>query len=174
MTEYRISIQKTDELSTEDLKAVIALKQQHWPYSDLQQRQWFRKNIRDDDYHMIIRCGGVIAYLNAVHVDAKIDHSMYQMLGIGNVCVDRGFENRGIGSLLMASANAFIKQSQLDGILLCRDRMVDFYKAAHWGLFSPEAITVAGAPYNDRVMLFCHSAVSFPTEAGILHLSRSF
>lgn len=90
MMELNVLMKKTVELSYDEMNSLIALKQQHWGYTDEQQRRWFSENIMADDYHLQIYGGGVLlAYLNAVNVDVDINQTLHRMLGIGNVCVDK-------------------------------------------------------------------------------------
>lgn len=58
MMELRITLKKTPELRGEELSSLISLKQQHWGYSDEEQRSWFDKNIMAEDLHLLIYWGG--------------------------------------------------------------------------------------------------------------------
>lgn len=58
MMELRILLKRTTELLEEELSSIIALKQQHWGYSDEEQRSWFDENIMAEDLHLLIFLGG--------------------------------------------------------------------------------------------------------------------
>lgn len=63
MMELNVLMKKTVELSYDEMNSLIALKQQHWGYTDEQQRRWFSENIMADDYHLQIYGGGITSLL---------------------------------------------------------------------------------------------------------------
>ena len=54
MRKYTVIIKKTNELIDEELKTLIKLKQQYWPYDELEQIKWFNNNIKLNDHHIMI------------------------------------------------------------------------------------------------------------------------
>lgn len=121
--------------SDTDLKKIIALKSQHWQYSDQQQLEWINKNISSNDYHLKIENADdeVIAYLNLVEIIVSFeDISQESYLGIGNVCVDKHFKGKGLGLFLMQAANYYLKQLDKKGTLICKPQLHEFYIKSNW------------------------------------------
>lgn len=58
MMDLQITMKETSDLTEKDMKSLIGLKQQHWGYTDEEQRNWFNENIKVDDYHLMIYWGG--------------------------------------------------------------------------------------------------------------------
>lgn len=175
MMELNVLMKKTVELSYDEMNSLIALKQQHWGYTDEQQRRWFSENIMADDYHLQIYGGGVLlAYLNAVNVDVDINQTLHRMLGIGNVCVDKKNAHAGVGSILMACINAFVKQSDTCGILLCKGKWIPFYVTSNWRLINPERIIVADNRFEHSIMLFDPHKKIASDDKSSFHISRNF
>lgn len=119
--------------------------------------------------------GGVLlAYLNAVNVDVIINQSLHRMLGIGNVCVNKGHAHSGVGSVLMACINASIKKMNTSGILLCKEKLIDFYRASNWIEIVPEKIKLLDQPFTYRVMVYDPIKIFGNTGTKKLEIFRSF
>lgn len=176
MMKLNLKIKKTSELDEQDLNFLIELKQKYWNYSTVEQRKWFEENIKADDYHVLIYQGRIlIAYLNAVNVEVNVDQSIYKMLGIGNVCVDKGSAHVGVGSILMAYVNSFIRKFSSCGILLCKEELIPFYERSNWKIICPKKLTIIGQPFNHVVMLFDpFRMVNMDDNNQIINLSRNF
>jgi predicted GNAT family N-acyltransferase len=137
----KISFFKHSELSNFLKFKIIDLKNQHWEYSPGQHLDWLNNNLNEDDYHLLIsdEKDDAIAYLNLVNVKLIRNNQHEELvLGIGNVCVDKFKEKKGLGLLIMNVANYYLKKIFKQGILLCNDTLVSFYEKAGWKLFDGE------------------------------------
>ncbi len=155
MNGFQIVIKKTLEVGEEEKSLIIRLKQQHWGYTNEEQKDWFEKNILDEDIHlMLFREGELHAYLNAVNVDVTINESVHGMLGIGNVCVDKANTHKGIGSILMACMNCYLREFNIPGILLCKEALVNFYRASNWVRITPKKTVIQDMQFEHCVMIY--------------------
>lgn len=153
MKRYEIKIKQTSELTPDELKAIIRLKQQHWNYDDASQLAWFQKNVTEEDIHLLVLEGqALIAYLDAVWVDVKLNGNPMRALGVGNVCVAKSHTNSGVGAMLIAALNFRLKSDDICGFLLCKDPLVGFYQKSNWKLLNAANITVAGAAFSHNAM----------------------
>jgi predicted GNAT family N-acyltransferase len=137
----KIHFIKHSDLENYYLLKIINLKNQHWHYSTQQHENWIKDNIDKDDYHLLLTDGkdNLLAYLNMSNLLVlQNPETQISGLGIGNVCVDKGFNNKGLGLLLMQIANYHIKNLEKQGFLLCKTSLVSFYKKANWQLFDGE------------------------------------
>jgi len=133
MKRYEIFIKSTVELKKREINRIIGLKQQHWHYDYQSQKNWFSNNIADDDLHVLVyKDKRLIAYLNAVWLNVKINNERLKVLGIGNVCVSNEFKNLGVGTLLMSAINVYLNENDVGGLLLCKDKLTGFYKRTNW------------------------------------------
>jgi predicted GNAT family N-acyltransferase len=120
---------------------IIELKNQHWKYSPNQHSDWLDKNLNKDDCHLLVsdEKDDLIAYLNLVNLKITKSNGFEEMvLGIGNVCVDKFKEKKGLGLLVMNIANYYLKNNFKQGVLLCNHSLVSFYVKAGWKLFNGE------------------------------------
>ena len=154
---------------------LIKLKQQYWPYDTESQKRWLLDNINHDDYHVMLTDGVVLfAYLNMVNVEVTVDNQQYKMLGVGNVCVDGSQTNNGLGGVLMAYINAFIKKTQLCGVLLCKEEVIDFYRKSNWKVMTANKVVVQGCPFDHYVMMYDPMKVITSRPSSLVSFSRNF
>ncbi len=175
MIELNVVMKRTTELTDQELNSLIALKQQHWGYTDEEQRRWFSENIMTDDYHLQIYRGGVLlAYLNIVHVDITINNQdLVGLLGIGNVCVNNNYGRVGMGSILMSVANSFIKKERSCGLLLCHGELTEFYKKSEWEICVSTAVLVNDKPFAETLMLYDPFMI-VPEQVNQIIIHRNF
>ena len=153
MKQYEIKIKQTNELTPDELKAVIRLKQQYWNYDDASQLAWLQKNVAEEDRHLLILEGQtLIAYLDAVWIDVELNGNPMRALGVGNICVAKSYTNSGVGAMLIAALNFQLKSDDVCGFLLCKDPLVSFYQKSNWQLLNAANIMVAGTAFSHSVM----------------------
>lgn len=153
--EYKLQIKRTKDLLEKEINEIIFLKQQFWDYPFEKQKNWFKQNICEDDLHFLLfKDKKLSAYLNAINTYAIINGKKTDILGIGNVCVDRKLQKKGTGRLLMEKLNDYLDKNQLCGVLLCKDNLTDFYKKTGWILLKPQYVTVNAKEFNNNVMSY--------------------
>lgn len=142
------------ELDFLSLNKIINLKMQHWNYQMEDQIQWIKKNIRDNDFHLMLfdNKKELIAYLNIINLKIEIENKEMKYLGIGNVCVNSNYKGNGYGVLIVNIANFFINHLGLPGILLCKKSLNNFYQKAGWILYKGETY-VDNIPYHNSVFV---------------------
>jgi predicted GNAT family N-acyltransferase len=150
----KITIEFTEHkaVTDESLNQIVNLKMQYWEFSQESQKEWIKKNINENDYHLFIRneFNELIAYLNIVHMNVACADIKRIFFGVGNVCVDRGYSGGGYGKLLMCLVNTFIKHRNIHGILLCNSTLNSFYNISGWTLFKG-SVSVGNELFNDSV-----------------------
>lgn len=133
MENYQFIIKRKDELLKDEIISLCKLKDEHWHHGIDSQQSWFNTYIRNDDYNVcMLENNHLIGYLHMVNVDVKIGNDNHCMYGIGNVCVASRRKHSGLGLKLIFQANAKIIHDKKVGILLCRDRMISFYRICGW------------------------------------------
>lgn len=152
---YIVKIKKAFELLDNEMDEVIRLKQQHWDYDEASQRKWMLDNLCCEDRHILIYLDNVLfAYLNVVNVNVHLDTKKVQMFGIGNVCVRKEMHHQGYGILIMGQANFWIVNQQGYGILLCKNKLADFYRTCGWEIIHCQSIVVGGVSFGGILMAY--------------------
>ena len=122
------------EITNTFLKKIVLIKEQQWEYSKEEQLRWISENLLSDDKHLMIfnKDNALIAYMNMVNVKIQIEKINYEVLGIGNVCIDNKYFGKGMGKLLMNVCELYLKNLNKTGILLCKDKLNSFYEKIGW------------------------------------------
>ena len=114
------------------LYAIIDLKNMVWHYPLRSHKQWIDKNLRPEDYHLLLWHDSELAgYLNLVQLKGTTD-----AWGIGNVVVNPDKQGQNVGYLLMNLCDFFLVQTKTPGMLICKDSVLVFYEKCGWHEFS--------------------------------------
>ena len=155
MIELKWKFVKHVDLSVAEKLQIAELKNQHWPYGIESQLQWMKENVKPNDVHLLgfdALTTNLLAYITIVQLIVSIDGIVKPMLGIGGVCISKVIEHSGYGKSLTKMAEAFIQNHNLQGILLCKDELVHFYKKCGWELIVYKRAKVAERKYTHNVM----------------------
>ena len=166
----KIHFIKNSDLEKDDLLKIITLKNQHWDYSIQEHKDWIKVNINKDDFHLLLidHTDNLVAYLNMTNlVVVQNLETVIAGLGIGNVCVDKNFNRKGLGLLLMQIANYYIKNEAKQGLLLCKPSLVNFYKKANWQVFDGEFL-VNNENIEAKLMYL------FPISEKLISINKKF
>ena len=124
----------TDTFSLEKVRQVCEIKKQFWPYSDVEQLDWWAKNTEADDVFITVtQQKSIIAFLRLRSRFASLTSEQIEVFCVTEVCVHQSFQNLGFGKQLMNTASSFVNASDVKiGFLLCFEDQIDFYKACNW------------------------------------------
>jgi len=127
-----IAFTKNSEVSFDLKKEIIGVKAEHWNYTFSEHSKWMDENLTEDDVHIILYVDSEIAgYANLVYRDL-LNIEKTKVVGVGNVCVSKKYENKGIGTFIMNSITFFLKERNLIGLLFCKDSLTPFYSKSGW------------------------------------------
>jgi predicted GNAT family N-acyltransferase len=169
MSEFIVKYVRHSQLDRDALKRIIFIKMQHWNYSTKSHQKWIKENIKADEHHLWFEKPNsqVIAYLNLVNLNIKCDSKVRPFIGIGNVCVDKSLLGEGLGLLLMQVCNYYIRQNDIQSILLCKKQLSKFYSKAGWIEFNGK-VFLKGHIYNELLMF------NNDLNASIIEIERNF
>jgi len=125
-------------ISENELEKICTLKKQHWDYSIQEQIQWIHNNLTINDVHLLLRNteGILFGYLNLIKLSVILDVKSTDMIGIGNVCVDKNYQNNQYGFFLMKTSEYYLRKNMINGILLCKKKLIPFYDTIRWNRFN--------------------------------------
>lgn len=136
----KIILQRKKETPSKTLEDICNIKSKRWNYTQDQCKVWIEENLEEDDYHLCIYIkNNIIAYMNFVFIEAKVNDSIIPFMGIGNVCTAES--GKGYGDLLMKEVNKIIEEKSWKGILFCKDALVPYYEKYNWELVDLNCIT---------------------------------
>ncbi len=153
MTE-KYTIFKHKDLNEDALREIIRLKQQHWNHPYESQKKWIEDNLQPEDIHMLYAIDGrYIAYMSICIIDIFSKEMHIKAKGLGNVCVDKELQGKGLGKRLVEKANELITDAGEVGILLCHNHLLAFYERCGWHNVEYNSLLIGENKFNDILML---------------------
>ena len=161
----RFDFIKHSELDEFNLDKIVKLKNQAWPHPYSSHIDWIHNNIMNDDVHLLLWDGeSLVGYLNLVELKGSING-----WGIGNVVVAPERQGQNLGMLLMNICDYYLVRSGVPGMLICKDKVLDFYKRCGWSVFDKEVYI------NDDKLAFNFMTRRFDNEsANHIKINRLF
>lgn len=141
------------DVTGQQLEEIIKIKSKAWRYSLSSQLEWINTNLKDTDIHVLLSLDeNMIAYLNLIGIEIKIEGNSRGCYGIGNVCASE--KGKGWGKEIMTHTNLFLMQKKKIGLLFCRDSLVNFYRLNNWELLKKNKLTLSFDNESIETMIF--------------------
>lgn len=146
------------QLNKQELEKIIDLKKRHWNYTSEEHINWIELNIKADDIHVLMyKKKKLVAYLNLIKTEVVINDMIQPFIGIGNVCSSE--KGKGYGRKILVEVNNFLKGDKLNGILFCKDNLIDFYQKSNWVLVNKSLTDQIFFNYINVMILNFHSKI---------------
>jgi len=129
-------------ITNKQLAEIISIKSIAWPHNFDSQLDWINSNIKDEDIHALLFLNeSLIAYLNLIEIEFKLDGKKKKGYGIGNVCVKE--KGKGWGKEIMTKTNLYLAKKKIIGLLFCKSSLVNFYSLNNCLLIDKQNVTLA-------------------------------
>lgn len=127
-------IQSPSEINHEEVTAICAIKNQHWPHSMQSQLEWWREHTGKDDVFVTLVTGDTtLAFLRLRKRRVAAGNVCVDALCATEVCVDERYRGRGLGHQLLEAASSHISSTRSSlAYLLCWDAQEAFYHSCGW------------------------------------------
>jgi len=141
------------DVNRQQIEEIIEIKSKAWPYSFNSQLEWINTNLKGADLHVLLLLrGSIIAYLNLIEIEIKIDGISQKCYGLGNVCASE--KGKGWGKEIMTQTNSFLKLKNKIGLLFCKKSLVNFYKLNNWELVEKNKLLLLFDNESIETMIF--------------------
>ena len=111
------------------------------------------ENLKVGDVHAFsVSNEKIMAYLNLVEIEIKINDVIKNAYGIGNVCARE--PGKGWGSEIIRRTNMYIKQINKIGLLFCKNSLTRFYKLNSWELIEKDKVRLSFNNEKVETMIF--------------------
>ena len=124
-----VIVLKTSELNSNLINEINILKNSHWVYGIKEQNEWFKKNIKKEDTHFIVRDSKKVIGYNCIrkYIFKRKKYYLFDTFIINNK-----FRNKGLSKLIMEKNIIFYKNKKLPFILFCNNELINFYQKFGW------------------------------------------
>ncbi len=133
-TKLRFKTILTKNLSKTLIKNIIILKMDHYKYNFNNQYRWFKKNIQSIDKHnLALFKNEIIGYTCLREKKILIGRKKSLKILLFDTCIVKKQKRKtGIGRKLMNYNNKIIIKSKKLSLLLCKRKLIKFYKKFNW------------------------------------------
>lgn len=143
------------DITPEVLHEICDLKDQSWTYGQENQLNWIEENINDNDLHVLGYQNKLISYANLVERDVNLSgNALLNALGIGNICISKEDQGKGLGNNLMKTINILLLKKDKVGLLFCKDLLVPFYQKNDWTLIDSEKLGDNLKSFKSNVLMY--------------------
>ena len=153
MNNFKVTV-KRKIINKKLIDDICKLKNQSWNYGLKNQRKWFSKNIKKDDLHLILKdkfklIGYVLLRKRSFLIKDKIlgKYFFFDTLIISDI-----YRNNKLSKLIMDRSNKIICSKKKFGVLMCKKKMINFYKKFNWVI--NEKINVINSKKNKTIMTY--------------------
>tara|TARA_Y100001970_G_scaffold261365_1_gene344419 strand:+ start:1111 stop:1635 length:525 start_codon:yes stop_codon:yes gene_type:complete len=123
----------TKKLKKEDIESICKLKNTHWKYGLQSQINWFYKNMKDRDIHNLAYLKGkLVGYVSLRKRNFTLNNKKKRYLYFDTLIVLKKYRNFEIGHKLLNFTVKVIKKSKLHSMLICKKKVIKFYKKYKW------------------------------------------
>ena len=157
---YKIRVLSKATLTKRFKTQIFQLKKTHYQYTLKNQKNWFNKNIRAKDRHILLFKNDKIIGYNVLRIkkliisykQKKIEKNCYLF---DTLVLNPNFRNQGLSKLIMIKSNLIIKNRNYFSILVCLKKLVNYYKKFNWSLIQKNKITFTeNLKMNKKIMFY--------------------
>jgi len=157
---YKIQVVSKATLTKRFKTEIFKLKKTHYKYSLKSQKNWFDKNINAQDKHLLLFKNNKIIGYNVLRIKKLI--IIYKQKITEQNCylfdtlvLHPNLRNKGLSRLIMNKSNLVIKNKNYFSVLVCLNKLVNYYKKFDWNLLpKSKIIFTEHLKMNKKVMVY--------------------
>ena len=148
--EYNLISKVSSKLSKKQIKKICELKDTQWKFGIKSQFYWYKKNIRNNDIHNLFFINSKLIGYTLLRKRTCYMKNMKSIkyLLFDALIVDKRFRGKKLSNLIMDFNNNIIKQSGFFSFLICKKKLITFYKKFGWIKLKNKDIVVKGRSFS--------------------------
>jgi hypothetical protein len=132
----KITSIQTRYLKETQIQKIIFLKNTQWKFGIKSQKKWFRNNVKPNDMHSLLYYKSILigytllrkrSFFEKNSLKKKMNYILFD-----TIIIKKNYRKKNFASMLMKFNNKIIKKSNLVSILICKKKLVNFYKKHKW------------------------------------------
>ena len=147
---------QTKNLTNILINKIIYLKNTEWKHGLKSNLSWFKKNIRKNDIHiLLLKKNHLIAYNVLRKRIFIINKKKYNYYYFDTLIVDKKFRGKNLVKKIINQNIKIYKKIKIPMFLLCRKKLVHFYKKNNWFLLNNKKRYIfKDFKHNKNIMIF--------------------
>jgi len=155
---YKFISKSTKELSAIDIQEICNLKNTQWKFGIKSQINWFKKNIKSNDLHnCLYKQSHLVGYTSLSRRKLEISNKKKWYLLFDTLIIKKNLRKKKLSSSLMIFNNNIIKENKKVSFLICKNKLVNYYKKFLWKKISNTKLRMMHYALNKNVMFFNYS-----------------
>ena len=155
--QYNLKSIASDKLTNKEIKDICLLKDTQWKFGIKSQINWFNNNIKKNDLHNLFYINSkLVGYtlLRKRTFEIKALNKKAKYLLFDTLVIDKKYRDIQLSKLIMNFNNMIIKRSTLFSFLICKDKLVSFYKKNNWKKLNKKTFNIVDYPFSSNGMIF--------------------
>ncbi|PPR47246.1 MAG: hypothetical protein CFH19_00680 [Alphaproteobacteria bacterium MarineAlpha5_Bin9] len=157
-----ISSIKSANLTNKQINDICKLKNSFWNFGIKSQIKWYKKNTKKSDIHNLLYIKNKLigyTYLRkrSSTILVKNKSKKIKYIYFDTLIINKSFRKKNISKILMEKNNEIILKSKLHSFLICKKKLILFYKKFNWKKIPKKKIIVKDHLFNDNGMIFNHN-----------------
>lgn len=145
----------TSKLSKVEKITICKLKNSHWRYGLQSHLSWFKKNVKSKDINNLLYSGSkLIGYTLLRFRKCFINKKSSKYLYFDTLIIDKNYRRKKISTMIMDLNNGCIKKSNLFSFLICKKKLIYFYKKNDWKILKKKNITLSDHTFSTNGMIY--------------------
>ena len=146
----------TTKLKKEEIQSICKLKDIYWKHGFRSQIKWFEENVKEKDIHNLAYLkGNLVGYILLRKKNFFKDKKKYLYLYFDTLIVSKKYRKLNIGNDLLNLTNKVIKKSKLHSMLICKKKIVPFYKKYKWREITQKKTKILDHKYSKSLSMMC-------------------
>tara|TARA_B110000971_G_C19838439_1_gene421415 strand:- start:196 stop:720 length:525 start_codon:yes stop_codon:yes gene_type:complete len=146
----------TKKLGKKEILAICRLKNTHWKHGIRSQINWFHKNIKANDIHnLAFLRKKLVGFVSLRKRKFLLKNRKKNYLYFDTLIVSKQYRKLNIGHQLLILTTKIIKKSKLHSMLLCKKKIIPFYKKYKWKEVSGKKFKILDHTYSKNSLMMC-------------------
>jgi N-acetylglutamate synthase-like GNAT family acetyltransferase len=128
-------IKKTKSLKPSEIELICALKDTEWHFGIEEQYNWFQKEIKKNDIHILLKNkNNLLGYTCLRYKKFYFKNGSNSFLLFDSHIIKKNFRNNGFGEILITEVMKIIKNKKILSLLFCKKSQIKYYKKFNWNI----------------------------------------
>lgn len=146
---------KTRNLKKQQILQICKLKDSQWKFGIKEQLKFFKEKIKNKDIHNCIFLKKKIVGYTALKRRKIISNKKnFNYLLFETLIIKKDLRGKKLSYLMMQLNNKVIIKNKLTSFLICKNKLVNFYKKHHWKKINKKKFIVMDYPFKTNGMFF--------------------
>ena len=147
----------SSKLKNSQIKSICLLKDKQWKFGIKSQMKWYRENVNKNDIHNLFYIKSkLVGYtlLRKRTCETRSLNKKTNYLLFDTLIIDKKYRDKKLSDLLMSFNNSIITQSSYFSFLICKRKLISFYKKNKWIKLNNKNIKIIDHLFSTNGMIF--------------------